>query len=185
MNERPSVFRILTACLVVTVGVALASIAPARNRRNPGADPARFTVERKTPAAVARHMKRFESLPGLEGMNPEGPGSADAEQFLARAYPDDDIPLARLDAARAAAARLKGKAFPQRQGAAGHVGDRRSEQRALPVHAVPQLVRLRAERTTWRADARPLSPSIRTARTGTAACGCSPPAAACGGPRTR
>ena len=119
MNERPSVFRILTACLVVTVGVALASIGPARNRRNPGADPARFTVERKTPAAVARHIKRFEALPGLEGMGPEGPGSADAERFFARAFPDTDIPLARIEAARSAAARLKGKPFPQGKGRPG------------------------------------------------------------------
>src|SRR6186713_3116971 len=119
MNERPSVFRILTACLVVTVGVALASIGPARKRRNPGADAARFTVERNTPAAVARHIKRFEALPGLEGMGPEGPGSADAERFFARAFPDTDIPLARIEAARNAAARLNGKPFPQGKGRPG------------------------------------------------------------------
>ena len=119
MNERPSVFRILTACLVVTVGVALASIGPAPKRRNPAADPARFTVERKTPAAVARHIKRFEALPGLEGMGPEGPGSADAERFFARAFPDTDIPLARIEAARNAAARLNGKPFPQGKGRPG------------------------------------------------------------------
>jgi hypothetical protein len=64
-------------------------------------------------------MKRFESLPGLEGMHPEGPGGADAERFVARAYPDDDIPLARIVAARVAAARLKGKDFPRGKGQPG------------------------------------------------------------------
>jgi hypothetical protein len=64
-------------------------------------------------------MKRFEALPGIEGMPAEGPGSAGAERFLARAYPDADIPLARIEAARAAAARLKGKAFPRGKGRPG------------------------------------------------------------------
>ena len=68
------------------------------------------------PAAVARHMKRFESLPGFEGMSGEGPGSAGTERFLARAYPDDDIPLLRIEGARSAAARLKGKDFPSGKG---------------------------------------------------------------------
>jgi len=64
-------------------------------------------------------MERFEALPGTEGMSPEGPGSADVERFFARAYPDSDIPLERLEAARSAAARLKGKAFPRGKGRPG------------------------------------------------------------------
>jgi hypothetical protein len=116
MNKRQSVFGILTAFLSVTVGVALASIGPARVRSDPGT---RFSVERSTPAALARHMERFEAIPGVEGMHPEGPGSADAERFFARAFPDDDIPLARIEAARSAAARLKGKPFPQGKGRPG------------------------------------------------------------------
>ena len=121
MNDGASVFRVLTACLVVTVVGAVASILPGRER--PDRDPARFTVERNRPAAVARHIerfeKRFESIPGLEGMHPEGPGGADAERFLARAFPDNDIPLARIEAARSAAARLKGKTFPPSKGRPG------------------------------------------------------------------
>jgi hypothetical protein len=119
MNERPLVFRMMTLGLVATIGVALASIVPARERWTVRDDFARFTLEGKTPAAVARHKKRFEALPGLEGMHPEGPASADEERFLARAFPDDDIPLERIEAARAAAARLKGKPFPQGKGRPG------------------------------------------------------------------
>src|SRR5688572_10486913 len=117
MNERPLVFRVLAAGLVVTVAGALATLLPARDRPRP--DPAPFSVERNRPAAVARHIKHFEAIPGLEGMHPEGPGSAGAERFLARAFPDDDIPLARIEAARSAAARLKGKAFPRGKGRPG------------------------------------------------------------------
>jgi len=119
MNKRQSVFPILTAFLAMTVGSAVAHLGSARDRSEPGADPARFTVERNTPAALARHMKRFEAIPGTEGMHPEGPGSADAERFLARAFPDTDIPLERIEAARQAAESLKGKPFPQGKGSPG------------------------------------------------------------------
>jgi len=119
MTDRLSVFRVLIAGLAVVVAGMLASLAPPRHGMDPRSDSARFTAERNTPAAVARHMKRFEAVPGLEGMSPEGPGSADAERFAARAYPDSDIPLERLEAARSAAARLKGKAFPRGKGRPG------------------------------------------------------------------
>ena len=66
-----------------------------------------------------RHMKRLEAVPGLEGMHPEGPGSADAERFLARAYPDTDIPLSSIEAARRAAAALRGRPFPKGKGRPG------------------------------------------------------------------
>jgi hypothetical protein len=118
MNKRQSVFRILTAFLTVTVGIALASIGPAGDRPVPGADRG-FSVERNTPAAVARHKKRFESIPGNGGMHPGGPGGADEEQFFARAFPDTDIPLERIEAARQAAARLTGAPFPQGKGKPG------------------------------------------------------------------
>lgn len=117
MNERPLVFRVLATGLIVTVAGALASLLPARERQRD--DSAPFSVERNKPAAVARHIRHFEAIPGLEGMHPEGPGSAGAERFVARAFPDDDIPLARIEAARSAAARLKGKAFPSGKGQPG------------------------------------------------------------------
>src|SRR3954468_5132506 len=119
MKDRLSVFRVSAAGLVVVVAGILASIVPPREPLTPGRGAARFTVERNTPAAVARHMERFEALPGFEGMSPEGPGSADTERFFARAYPDSDIPLERLEAARSAAARLKAKAFARGKGREG------------------------------------------------------------------
>ena len=118
MKLRLSVCRVLTACLVVVIAGAVAGIVPTRGRLS-RTDANQLSVERSKPAALARHMKRFESLPGLEGMHPEGPGSANAERFLARAYPDDDIPLARIEGARSAAARLKGKDFPRGKGQPG------------------------------------------------------------------
>ena len=118
MKQRFPVCRVLTACLAVIVAGAVASIVP-DVRPDSRADDGQLTVERKMPQAVARHMKRFEALPGVEGMHPEGPGSAAAERFLARAYPDVDIPLARLDGERAAAARLKGRDFPVGKGRPG------------------------------------------------------------------
>ena len=116
MKQRLPVYRILTACLasIVVAGVAILTLT--RVRPDPRADTNRLTVDRNMPAAVARHMKRFESLPGFEGMSGEGPGSAGTERFLARAYPDDDIPLLRIEGARSAAARLKGKDFPSGKG---------------------------------------------------------------------
>jgi hypothetical protein len=116
MKQRLPVFRILTACLVSIVVTGAAILVLARVRPAPRADTARLTVDRNMPAAVARHMKRFESLPGFEGMSAEGPGSAGTERFLARAYPDVDIPLVRIEGARAAAARLRAKEFPSGKG---------------------------------------------------------------------
>ena len=116
MKQRLPVYRILTACLASIVVAGVAILVLARVRPDPRADTDRLTVDRNMPAAVARHMKRFESLPGFEGMSAEGPGSAGTERFLARAYPDDDIPLLRIEGARSAAARLKGKDFPSGKG---------------------------------------------------------------------
>jgi hypothetical protein len=118
MNPRQLGIRILIVGLTVTIGLAVASIGRARDRAASG-DPARFTVEKNTPAAVARHIKRLEAVPGLEGMHPEGPGSADAERFLARAYPDTEIPLASIEAARTAAAAVRGRPFPTGKGRPG------------------------------------------------------------------
>jgi hypothetical protein len=119
MKPRRSVFPILTACLVVIIAGAVASVYQARARRESDPVAERPTVDGKMPGAVARHLKRFEALPGLEGMHPEGPGSAGAERFFAKAYPDSDIPLVRIEGARSAAARLKGKDFPRGKGRPG------------------------------------------------------------------
>jgi hypothetical protein len=119
MTYRPSAVQILAAGLVLIVAGALATLLPRRSPVAPNPDAARFTIDAGKPAAVARHMKKFEALPGVEGMDPDGPGSADAERFMARAFPDTDIPLERIEAARSAVARLKGKDFPRGKGRPG------------------------------------------------------------------
>jgi hypothetical protein len=119
MKQRLPVFAILAACLASIVVAGLAFVVVARDRPGVRVDQDRAEKEGKMPPAVARHMKRFESLPGFQGMSSEGPGSLGDERFLARAYPDDDIPLLRIEAARAAAARLKGKDFPSGKGRPG------------------------------------------------------------------
>jgi hypothetical protein len=76
-------------------------------------------TNRHKPLALSRHLERLrQTIPGVEGLA-EGPGSADAAKFLALAYPDNDIPLARLNAARAAAASLNGRRFPTGKGRPG------------------------------------------------------------------
>jgi hypothetical protein len=71
------------------------------------------------PPALGRHLEKLaQAVPGLGGES-ERPGSAQAEKFLAMAYPDTDIPLARLEAARSAASSHKNKAFPTGKGRPG------------------------------------------------------------------
>jgi hypothetical protein len=117
MKRRTAVvFWVCTVCFaaLVIAAVAIMMKAPATS------DPAeRLMTERKMPSAIARHMERLKAIPGLGGESSEGPGSADAEKFFARAYPDFDIPLARLEAARTAASRLKSKGFPAGKGSPG------------------------------------------------------------------
>jgi hypothetical protein len=69
------------------------------------------------PRALAAHVDRFRALPSQGGLG--GPGSAAEENFFARAFPDNDIPLERLDAARAAFDAAVGKGFPTGKGRPG------------------------------------------------------------------
>jgi hypothetical protein len=60
------------------------------------------------PPAVARRLDLLErTMPGNEGMSPEGPGGYDEQRWDARAYPREDIPLEYLDNARSAAAAIR------------------------------------------------------------------------------
>ena len=75
--------------------------------------------EAEMPRALGEHMERLmRTIPGNGGELREGPGAADAAHFEALAYPDADIPLARLDGARRAFFRVAGK---------GHGRGRRGE----------------------------------------------------------
>jgi hypothetical protein len=111
---------LLTTTLLSTfslvVLVDLASRITQRTPTRPGAGP---MTNRHKPLALSRHLERVrQAIPGLGG-EAEGPGGADAEKFVALAYPDTDIPLARLNAARRAAASLSGRPFPTGKGRPG------------------------------------------------------------------
>ncbi len=67
----------------------------------------RLSGMRGTPPAVGLHLERLgRAIPG-QGGESESPGDAEAQEFLAMAYPDTDVPLARLSRARVSAARMK------------------------------------------------------------------------------
>ncbi len=112
----PRVFPILAALLSLSVAVAVATL----NDTNQTAASGRtFETNRKMAAALSKHLDRLkQSLPG-NGGELGGGGGADVEDFLAKAYPDSDIPLERLQEARAAAARIGGKNFPTGKGRPG------------------------------------------------------------------
>ena len=117
--KRSTVVRLCTICFLLIVGAALAGVLSRAGDRPPRVDARLLTVDREMPAAVERHLERMKSVPGLESEYAEGPGTAEAQEFLAKAYPDTDIPLARIEAARAAAARLNGKGFAAGKGRPG------------------------------------------------------------------
>ena len=184
MKQRLPVFATLAACLASIVAAGLAFVVVARDRPDVRVDQDRAEEEGKMPPAVARHMKRFESLPGFQGMSAEGPGSLGDERFLARAYPDDDIPLLRIEAARAAAASLKAKDFPSGKGQPDTWVSVGPSNALYPSRSsAPRSATFRIR--TLPADARPPSRSIPPARRVIVASGCLPPAVVCGGPRMR
>jgi hypothetical protein len=120
MTDRASAaFRIGATLLLVTFCVAAAVFLSGRPARQASPNTRSATMARKMPPALAGQMKRLQAIPGNLGESREGPGSADAEEFLARAYPDTDIPLARLQSARLAGRRLKNKGFPTGKGRPG------------------------------------------------------------------
>lgn len=103
----------LTALLLLTVGVAIITVIDSTHRRTAAPQ---ITTERKMAPALARHMDKLrQTIPGLGG-ELGGGGGAETESFMALAYPDTDIPLERLEAARAAAKRIAGKNFPTGKG---------------------------------------------------------------------
>ena len=109
---------IASVVLLLVVGMAASQI----HKRQAKARAVRselLKTERKMPPALGRHLETLaQAVPGLGGES-ERPGSAQAEKFLAMAYPDTDIPLARLEAARSAASNHKNKAFPTGKGRPG------------------------------------------------------------------
>src|SRR5262245_49139544 len=100
--KRFTIVLALVVPLLLAVGFAALYVPRPRVAGNE-----RTMSERNMPKALGRHLERLsQAIPG-QGGESEGPGSAEAEEFLALAYPDTDVPLARLVAARKAATTLK------------------------------------------------------------------------------
>jgi hypothetical protein len=107
----------LAALVAVAVGSVTVLIA-GRAKQLRDASPS-VAFDRKMPRAVSRHIEKLkQALPGKGGES-ETPGGAGEESFLALAYPDTDIPLARLEAARVAAAGHRKRGFPKGKGRPG------------------------------------------------------------------
>ncbi|MFI6262700.1 WD40/YVTN/BNR-like repeat-containing protein [Micromonospora sp. NPDC051006] len=55
------------------------------------------------PGATGAHLERlWQTVPGSDGMSPEGPGGAAQQEFLERAYPANAITIAQTDRSKAA-----------------------------------------------------------------------------------
>ena len=83
--------------VLLTVGVFASDTA----RGVTDAPPVSAEDRSSVPPGLARHLERLGRVRSGQG---GAPGEAEAEAFRARAYPDSDIPLARLERARMAAA---------------------------------------------------------------------------------
>jgi hypothetical protein len=104
--------------------LAVGAAVPVALTSRPGPPEARGAAQRQVaendmPPALARHLDRLKTLLGNGGEWLEGPSSAAEASFLQRAFPDADIPLARIAAARAAFKGHKGKGFPKGKGRPG------------------------------------------------------------------
>jgi hypothetical protein len=77
------------------------------------------TGERESlPPALSKHLEKLkQTLPGNGGLS--GPGTPEEEAFLFKAYPATDIPLALLDAQRAAVQSINGRPFARGKGKTG------------------------------------------------------------------
>jgi hypothetical protein len=110
-------FGLLVAVTLALAPLTTTRVQPAAHVNDADVEEASAAEDReKLPPALARRLERLKSLPGFGGENPEGRASAAAEKFFSLAYPNDDIELANLQAARFAASRLKGKPFPSGKG---------------------------------------------------------------------
>lgn len=95
----------------VVLGVGVLAIQTGHRTQGRVVNEDQLSSMREVPPALGRHLDRLgRAIPG-QGGESEGPGDAEAEKFLAKAYPDTDIPLARLSRARTAAARVRQRGF--------------------------------------------------------------------------
>jgi hypothetical protein len=116
--------RSLYVVVVALVAAAVAAVV-ALSQGSSGSTRASASVrlgDAAFPPALARHLAHIgAAMPGNGGepASEEGPGSADAAELAALAFPATDIPLASINAADAAAATVRGRAFPGGKGRPG------------------------------------------------------------------
>jgi hypothetical protein len=85
--------------------LAIAVVAGSAVLMAPGSASQAARADGEAPPALARHLDKLkQALPGNAGMAQEGPGSAAAYEYMKRAYPDDVISVADMNAGAAAAA---------------------------------------------------------------------------------
>src|SRR5258706_13160200 len=98
------------------------------------------------PLARAQHIRKLmRTVPGNGGESDNGAAGAAEDAFQQRAFPDTDIPLDRLLAARSAAATLNSRKFPRGQGPARHLGDRGTQRGHLPAQPIPHQQCVRSQ----------------------------------------
>jgi hypothetical protein len=115
LRQKARHWAIAIGLAVAVAALLMSASVPRENGRAFGA-----RIEDGRPAVLARHMERLqEALPGNLGEPAEGPGSAADYAFMQRAYPDTDIPLARIEGARAAYGALINRGFPRGKGRPG------------------------------------------------------------------
>ena len=72
------------------------------------------------PLALSKHLERLQkTLPDNGGESNRGPGGAAQQKLLSLAYPDSDIPIARLEAAKSSFQTVKSKGFKGGKGQPG------------------------------------------------------------------
>ncbi|MBA2477325.1 MAG: exo-alpha-sialidase [Sporichthyaceae bacterium] len=88
------------------------------------------------PGALGSRLEQLrQAVPGQQGMDPEGPGSAEDEEFLQRAYPKEQISIAQMDRAKASFLAAEARVAPGTEaavdGAAARVWTQAGPSRAL------------------------------------------------------
>ena len=159
----------MTRRTVMVLGLAIAiaaagALIAALMRSAPANSSAQFApASGDTPPALARHLATLRALPGNGGESAEGPGGADAAALQALAYPDSDIPLARLETERLAAKAVKSRGFTSGRGRTGtwvSVGPKNALYPLFGMRDLTQYVP-NAYYAASRINAMALSPSCR------------------------
>ena len=149
--------------LAITIAAAGALIA-ALMRSAPSNSSAQVApTNGEAPPALARHLEALRALPGNGGESSEGPGGRDAAELQALAYPDPDIPLARLETERLAAKAVKSRGFTSGRGRDRNVGFRCPKNALYPLFGMRDLTQYvpNAYYAASRINAMAIAPSCR------------------------